>query len=85
MPNDDCLKCHLGIKHHHHEDSANRCLYEDASGVERCAYEETPPSTGGVAIRKLLEDWISWAEEWGDRDMRQSLIARTKRALENRA
>jgi hypothetical protein len=30
----------------------------------------------------LLAEWLAWAEEWGDRDMRQSLIARTKRTLE---
>jgi hypothetical protein len=32
-------------------------------------------------LRKLLASWLDWADGWGDRDMRQSLEARTRELL----
>jgi hypothetical protein len=57
-----------------------RCI-KCAQGIKHT--HPAPLPERGVAERKLLSHWLAWAEEWGDADMRQSLIARTKALLEN--
>ena len=63
-----CTYCADGILHTH---------------CEKCGHpgENIPRGSSRTAERELCKRWLDWAENWGDEDMKQELIASTRGEL----
>jgi hypothetical protein len=67
--------CQDGIKHAH-------CALCNAVTLDiRESGRTADRGTVRAAERLLCQRWLAWAEEWGDADMRQALVADTRAVL----